>query len=254
MENNFTNNDELLMAYLDSEMTESQKSNFESQLAADPELMLRLNNLLYAREAIHQYGIKQQVAVLHAEMMQQLQPPVRSISPLKKIYRLTAVAAAAILLFVTGYWFLHNQPVSAETIYSDNYTVYEMPITRGGTELSAMEDAYQNKNFALVLTLANKTVVMEPSGLFLAGAAAMEIKEFDKAITNFNSLLQNNKSTNSVSYNDEAEYYLALAYLKKDNYKEAFHLFAKINANKEHTFHAKATDKLLAKIKKLLKN
>ncbi|MFM2339255.1 MAG: hypothetical protein RL115_2448 [Bacteroidota bacterium] len=254
MENNFTPNDELIMAYVDKEMAASQKKDFELLLLTDAGLQQRLNNLLHAKEAIFQYGIKQQVASLHSTMMQELKTSSHSSKGVKKVYRIMAAAAAAIVLFVASFWYMNKPSITADGVYNAQYVAYNIPVARGSNELSTIEGAYQNKEFLKVISIAGQLEILESKGLFLAGAAAMEINHFDKAITFFNSLLQKNASNTTVDYNDDASYYLALAYLKKKDYVQSLALFSAIYKDKQHSYYTKVTEGLLIKIKKLMKN
>jgi tetratricopeptide (TPR) repeat protein len=139
-------------------------------------------------------------------------------------------------------------------VYNAQYVAYNIPVARGSNELSAIEGAYQNKEFLNVSSIASQLENLESKGLFLAGAAAMETNQFDKAITFFNSLLQKNTSDTTVDYNDDASYYLALAFLKKKDYVQSLALFSAIYKDKQHNYYSKVTEGLLIKIKKLMKN
>lgn len=255
MDNIFTNEDELLIAYIDGEIDAVSLSVVENRLSAESSLKAKLNSLLLAKEAVQQYGLKLQVGAIHKQMMkEQVQAPVRNLPPTRKMYRIVAAIAAAVLLFVAGYWFMQGQPENADKVFVANYMSYELPITRSESTETDVEKAYRNKDFRLVLNTVEKNKLSSPVVNFLTGMASMELGKIDNAITYFNKVIENNKSASSVYYNDESQYYLALAYIKNGNYEMAWKLLDIIRSDKQHIYNYKVTDKLLAQLKKLMKN
>ena len=65
MDNSTPDMSEKLILYLDGELSDSEKSNLEQQLAADKALQDELESLQSTRQAIKLYGLKQKVASVH---------------------------------------------------------------------------------------------------------------------------------------------------------------------------------------------
>ena len=86
---NSTQYDDELMRYIDGEMTESEKIDFEKQLAADRSLKQAMDNLQLAKDAVRSYGLKEKVSGIHQEMMKELktETPVKQISNVRRIDR-----------------------------------------------------------------------------------------------------------------------------------------------------------------------
>lgn len=117
------------------------------------------------------------------------------------------------------------------SVYDASYTSYEMGTTRGGGDLSLLEQAYQYKNWGLVESEYGKTVSPSAKDAFLAGMAYMEQRQYVPAIHLFKSVQQ------GASYRDESEYYLAMAYLANHQTAPALDLINKIKADPDHLFH-----------------
>jgi hypothetical protein len=67
--------------------------------------------------------------------------------------------------------------------------------------------------------------------------------------------LNENRSGGKKVLNDDAEFYLALAYLKKGETKKSTDIFQKIHDNKNHLYNDQVTDLFLFRLKLLaLKN
>jgi tetratricopeptide (TPR) repeat protein len=254
MDKNFTNNEEILVAYLDGTLLAEEKNNVEQQLKADTNFQAQYDSLLLTRESIRQYGLKKQVAGIHQEMMMEMQAPVRNIAGVRKISRIAAAVAAAVLLVFAGYWFLNSSPASAEKVLAANYTTYEMPTTRDNGTATEIEKAYRAKDYKGVIQLAEAAQNNTAQAYFLAGVSAIELKNADKAVSHFLSLLELNKKTAQTAYNDEAEYFLSMAYIQQGNYKQAYSLLQKIKNELAHKYNSSVTDKLMSQVDKLMKN
>jgi hypothetical protein len=81
--------------------------------------------------------------------------------------------------------------------------------------------------------------------------AFAELRNNDSAIVEFKKVIAANKLAAKPVYNDEAEYYLALQYVRNKNYDYALELLNKINETPGHLYNDKVTDKLIRKVKTL---
>src|SRR4051812_30157307 len=89
--------DELLMRYLDGELSDSEREEFEQQLQQDESLQQELESLQLAKQAVISYGLKEQVAAIHQTMMVEMkeETPVRQIKRNRKAVRWSISVAAA---------------------------------------------------------------------------------------------------------------------------------------------------------------
>lgn len=254
MDNFIPDMDEKLVQLLDGTLPETEKKQLLSQLENDPVLHEAFEKLKATREAVQFYGLKQQVGQWHSEMMQEMQTPVKTISPVKRILRYSAgIAAAAVL--IAAVFFLTN-PASDTTgsVYSAYYQPYELRNLRGESGVQdSMEIAYSKKDYTAVRKLfeANRTDSIK--ALLLNGTAALELNDPQTAIGSFNRILELNKTTGLKQYQDETEYYLALAYLKNNQPAPALTILEKIDRDPGHPYHSKISGGLIEKVLKLNK-
>lgn len=251
MDNSTHNTSELLVQYLDGALSGSEKDNLERQLQVDASLKAELENLQLAREAVRSYGLKQQVAAVHQQMMDELQAPVVKIGSTRRIVRFSmAVAASVLLVFlsITTYNFFTLSP---NKLFADNYHSFELSTVRDGNAGETLiEKAYKEKNYKEVISLATKKQGLEEES-FLSAMSYMELNNNAKAIEVFKQVLLLNPDVKSGLWKDEAEYYLALTYIRNKDYDLALELMNKIQDDPDHLYHKKITRKLIRKVKML---
>ena len=73
----------------------------------------------------------------------------------------------------------------------------------------------------------------------VAAFAYMELNNYEAAIPLLDGVIRSNGITGNKLYQDEAEYYLALSYLKAKRIEQSYQLFNKIYADDEHTFNGR---------------
>lgn len=252
MDNSTPGMNELLVQYLDGTLEGAEKESLEQQLAADAALREQFDSLQLTRESIRYYGLKEKVASIHQQMMEEIAPPVKSIRPARRILRYVASVAASLLLLVGGYLAYTFYNLSSDKVFSANYQRYELATVRdGGATESAAEKAYRDGHYQEVLRLQQAAGQPSVKDVFLAGAAALELKDNAKAQAAFSQVLQMNKTAGTAVLNDDAEYYLALALVQGKEYDQALELMHKIKNDTGHTYREKITRKLLRQVRML---
>lgn len=253
MDNSTPNMSEQLVLHLDGELADAEKKAIELLLVTDTALQTEFENLLQAREAVRYFGLRQQVASVHNKMMQEMQQPVRKITPVKKMLRYSLAAAASLVLLIGGYMAYNFFTLSSGKVFSANYNTYELSNVRdgGSPESTPAEKAFAEKNFTEVLKIYNAGNGHTAKEEFLCGIAAIELKNDSKAIQCFNKVIEKNKQAGETVLNDEAEYYLALTYIRNKDYDFALPLLSKIKNDTEHKYHNKISSRLIRKVKML---
>lgn len=248
MNSHSENMNDLLVRYLDGELEENEKEELEKQLETDKSLQEALQSLQAAREAIRYFGIKQEVANIHNQMMNELRAPIRKINPRRKILRYSLAAAASILLFFVGILAYKFFTLSPDKLFADNYKSYELNITRGaGTEPTAIESAYLEKRYNDVIRLSENSNDIE--SIFLSALSNIELKNISRGIDGFKKVIMMNEAAHTNTFKDEAEYYLALAYVQHKDYKLAYELMEKIQGDPSHLYNKKISAKLIRDVK-----
>ena len=251
---NFTPENKMLMRYLDKEMLPGEKAEFEKKLLLEPALQDEMENMQLVKEAVKSLGVKNRVASLHKEMMNELgkATPVRTISKLQRFIRYSVAVAASVLLIFLGLEGYNFYKLSPNRLFAENFTDYELSTTRSGTDKpeSNIEKAYREKKYNEIIRL-NAISVLSAKDIFLTGLAYLKINDPSKAITNFQVVLADLGNENSSTLKDESEYYLALAYLKNTDFDQAIELMNKIHSNPAHLYTGKFSRKFIRNVKML---
>jgi len=245
------NNDytERLISYLDGELNETEQVALQAELPGNTAMQEQLDNLLLTREVIRNYGLTQQVKDVHKLMMEEMKTPAKPV--VRRLPQMIMRIAAAIITLVGLFGLYQYFAVSPDNLYNDQYTAYQVATMRGTSNAGAIEKAYSEKKDDLVISLFRQTENPTANEQFVAAQAYLNLANLNNAILLFNGIIEKNKTANTTTLNDEAEYYLALTYLKKNETAKALPLFKKIHDNPDHLYHSKVSSWYLAKIKLL---
>lgn len=251
MSNNISQT-ERLISYIDGDMSDAEKNILQQQLQADKAMQQELDNLLLATDVVKNYGLSNRVADIHKKMMKEMaaastQPKaiVRSLS--KRLMKYAAVIILLIGLFGVYQYFT----VSSDKLYNEQYSAYAFTTFRGNESLPAIEQAYAEKKYDEVIAAFKQQTDASVKENFVAGQAYLAKVNYAEAINCFKTVLTKNSNTHTGLLTDDAEYYLALSYLKNNNPAEALPLFKKIHNNKEHFYNNKVSAWFLKKLQLL---
>jgi tetratricopeptide (TPR) repeat protein len=251
--NNDSINTDLLIQYLDGELSPEEKIQVEIQLKNNTALQQELETLAISKDAVKTFGLKQKVAAIHKEMMSEMAATEKTSGTglVKKIIRTSMRIAASLLFVLLGFAVYQYATVSPDKLFMENYQPYTASISRGGEETNGMEKAYQQKNYAAVISQFNILTNADQKEIFLAGQAYLASNSYKKAIECFNKILLLNTANKTTGFNDDAEYYLALSYLKDKNIKSAYPLFTTIHNNSNHLYNDKVNSSFMRQLKLL---
>ena len=176
-----------------------------------------------AEQAIRSYGLKQEISRLHKEMM----PTVgqqRSGAPVFSIGRVFLKVAASIVLVVCSYTLYVYFGSSGTKLYDEAFMPYTAVSMRGTTD---SVESIRSKQFATAYQ-------------------ALEKGDIKSAIQGFLALSRGN---GQLQFHDDAEYYLALAYLKDQQTTNAYTLFKKIREDSDHLYHKTVSQWFMVKLR-----
>jgi predicted negative regulator of RcsB-dependent stress response len=176
----------------------------------------------------------------------------KKISKARRIVRYTVAVAASILLIfvcIVGYNFYRLSP---GRLFAENYTLYELtPAPDENDSIgSKIEQAYREKNYAEVIKL-NANSVLSVKDIFLTAISFLETDDPARAISNFQVVIADVKGEKNYVLKDAAEYYLALAYLKNNDYDQAIELMNTIHDNSSHLYTKKFSLRYIRRVKRL---
>lgn len=247
--NNLEQPNQSMVAYLDGDLSGDELNDFEKLLASNVDMQEELENLKIARLAVQHYGLKEQVAAVHQDMMAEFKNNSNQSPSKGKSYlfiRSTMKIAASILFFLVLFAGYQYTTVKSSKLFSDNYQPYVWSTERGEAP-SSIESYYIGKNFNKVIALLNNNPQPNAQELFLGGQACLSLKQPEKAIRQFNRVLTDTTVVNY--YKDDAEYYLALSYLANGEHLKAKVLLEKIYQDKDHLYHDQVGYATILKLK-----
>lgn len=250
MNDNFTHTDQLIR-YLDGELNSDETALLQEKINSAPEMAAELESLRHTRDAVKTYGLKKTIGSLHAEMMQEMKPGavVHRIG-IRQIARYSS-RIAAVLLLVLGSIILYQYfSATPESLYRDADTAFQLRETRGA-QTSLLEDAYRTGNDTEVLKTFPAIKNHSAEDYFLQGNAALHTNNAAIAIQSFEALAQKNKQDNTHFFEEDAQYFLALAYLRNNEPAKALPIFTLINASPGHPYHAKVGNWFMRKLERL---
>jgi TolA-binding protein len=251
MNNNETNSD-ILVQYLDNELSLDEKTNLENQLKHDTVMQQELENLSLAKSAIKTYGLKKHVAVIHTEMMNEMGVKNSSStqqSIVRRMVKISMKVAAAVFIAMLGLVIYQFTTITPDKLFASNYKPYTLSVNRGAVETNAMEKSFQEKKYIAVITQFEALKEASTKENFLVGVASLETNDYKDAIRAFNNVLAKNALDKTSLLNDDAQYFLALSYLKNNEIKLATPIFEAIHNNTNHLYNDKVSNAFMRNLK-----
>jgi tetratricopeptide (TPR) repeat protein len=247
---------EWIDSYVDGEMDDEGRKNFEAELSFNRDLSLEyhlekdLNNIL-AQDDLLDFRAKCILA------QNELNVSSKKIVKVVQITRKYWYAAASVLLIVmiTGGLFLINPGgYSAEKLFKMYYKSGEtIGVSRSGNVNMVEALRYFSKNdFQTAEGLFDEVLANDPHNIavmYYCGISNIEIKNYPKAIQMFESIIGDNDNL----YKENAEWYLGLSQLAAGQIDQANGIFRKIAAAPGH-FYSNDAKSILEKLDKSEKN
>jgi tetratricopeptide (TPR) repeat protein len=251
MSNNISQT-ERLIGFIDGNITDAEKALLQKELEADKAMQQELDNLLLATELVKNYGLTTRVAGIHKKMMNELAAsPVTEKAVVRNLPKLFVRYAAAVILLLGVFGIYQYFTVSANKLYREQYSKYLSTTFRGAETGSAIEKAYAEGKYDEVIAGFKQLSDASINESFLAGQAYLTKEDYAAAINCFKKVITKNNSAHTGILYDDAEYYLALSYLKSNKSAEALPLFKKIHNDKEHLYNNKVSGWFLKKLQLL---
>ena len=252
MDNNNNTVTEKLIRFLDGELSESENKALQTELEHNASMQNEMENLLLAKSAIKNFGHAKKVNGIHHAMMKEMSTDQRNKKPVvRNLAKMIMRIAAGVILLVGLFGLYQYLTVSSGSLYNDQYAAYQTATMRGTTTESNLEKAYIENNPDTLIALYNRTANATANEQFLAAQSYIIKGDYNNSIKLFSSIIEKNSAAHTGALNDEAEYYLALSYLKHDETDKALPLFKKIHDDKDHLYHNKISSWYLAKLKLL---
>ena len=231
---------EQLVDQFDKTFSDKGSGEPDPLFLSDAEATREWSYLRMAVEGVQETGLFEQIESVKTQWMAQqamASSPASSGAVIRNISRIAMRVAACILILAGGTAVYKYMSTSASHIYSEYAQPYDLNTSRGVAVRDEMDEAYRNKNWTAVTELFNKKKDKNNKTYFLAGMAALESKRYDDAIGMFQQVIAANTQSGGDYFEDEAEFYLAMSWLARNEVKEAMPLLDKIRADKNHLYH-----------------
>lgn len=237
---------ENLIDLLDNQLEGDALNQVQEQLKNDAAAKSEFEALQFSVALVREAGLQQQVADIRRELQSgavvKIMRPEQSGGVLHSMFG-NAMRIAVMLMVVLGAAVVYQLvSTNGAAVVGDQFSSYELNTSRGTNADTDLETAYRNKDWGAVKTIFNSLSAKTAKSWLLAGMADMELKEYNAAITDFISLQEQNERGKQPLFQEEAEYYLALAYMGAGKSSKGVDILEKIRANKNHLFHAKANE------------
>jgi|GEM_PF-544944 len=231
---------EQLIDYLDRELDQKESSLIESRLKSDKILAGELEYMKLAIDTVRVEAIRSKVSSIRLSTGNVKNTSVVPASGIVRSMSKFSLRIAAILVMLMGITILYKYiSVSSLSVYQKEYSNYELVNVRGESTNSSEVKAFLNKDWNKVVVANAAEISSSNQSNFLAGMAELQLNHFPSAVNLFQTVL--NAKAIDNSYQEEAEYYISLAYLRNHEVNKAIQTLNKIKANPNHTYYPLAS-------------
>lgn len=214
------NKEELIIKYFNHQLAPDEQKLFDQWMKEDEDFKTQVNF-----ESSVQEALKRNERAELKSFLQSVEVPLE-----KKNFKWIAIAASFIgIVLISTFSIYYFSEKSSSNLYAEYFQPYPnevAPVVRGQKENSDAFYAYEIEEYELSAQLFEN--ISEDYALLYGGISNLEIDQTQKAIEQFNDLiLQNSK------YQETAEWYLALAYLKNKDQQKSKEILNKIVENQQ---------------------
>ncbi len=233
------NNELLLIDHLDKNLSPEKTAQVDTLIRNDKQVATDWEYLKMAVEAVELGAIHDQVAsVRQLYKVNPIGGGTKSSGGVVRTMYKTGLRIAAILILLMGLSIFYKySTVNSTSVYHQYFTDYTLSTPRGESNQNALDIAYRIKNWNGVTVAFNQESNKTNKSYFLAGMAAMELQKYPEAVSHFEHIMATNAKSGDNYFQDEAEYYLALAYLMSQQTDKGVDLLNHIRENKNQLYN-----------------
>ncbi len=249
------NNEFLLIDYLDKQLSAEETVRVDSLIRNDKQVAADWAYLKMAVKAVELNAIHEQVVYARKRFANMNEPVTKtSGAVVRNMYKTALRVAAIVIVVLGGALFYKYITVNNSSLYQQNFEEYTLSTNRGEGNQDAVETAYRDKNWNAVIQHSDQAIIKTSETYFLSGMAALELKKYPEAVSRFEHVMNINAKSADKYFQDEAEYYLALACLMNHQTDKGVRILDQIRANKNQVYYPLArqisvTDLKIIKLK-----
>ena len=242
-------NTELIERFFEGGLSPTERQAFERREAQEPALTEEVALQRQIRDGLRATGRGRMLSKLEAAegRMSVYHPPAQVLrfgeSTRQRFYW---AAAAAVLLLIPVYLWLKANPAN-ERLFAVYFVPYQQAAGQPVAQdpLSRALRQYRDKNYAQALPMLEQIVEkggVSDSALFYKANVNLQLDQPQEAIAGLR------KITVQSGFHEEAQWYLALAYLQANETGKAKEIVSEIRAKPGHPYYKQA-GKLARKLK-----
>ncbi len=229
---------DLIEAYLSDNLDPTSKLEFEESLKSDPDLQETLEKHRILHESMSNMDtidFRKKLITIENELSD------AKTRHLKRSWFNWQVAATVLVLIGLGVFFLNQNATQEQLLFDSYFTVYPLDdVVRGNEEapITMAYEKYAKKDYAGAIPALEKLIVEKPRKHDLKmylGNAYLKQGKAQKALGEFKQL------TKVPAYGEQANWYMALCYLKIDDNDKAILLLKDLIAY-DGIYKSKAKD------------
>ena len=233
---------ETLDRYLTGELSKKDRALVEQRIQNDPQFAEELQALKLSQDAVRTQAWRERVASWHQKYAPQERDTEQRIAKhsttLLPIWRYAGRVAAGLLIGVLGYLLIQYTTLTSETVYKENFVAYQLPVTRSQElDNSLIDSLYRAGDYIAVVDRFQAMSTPKVQDSFLASMSLLQLEQYEEAAQVLSGVLSTNQGNEVQFFQSEAEFYLALAWLGAENYREAERLFQRIKQDPQHTYN-----------------
>jgi tetratricopeptide (TPR) repeat protein len=224
--------------YLEGSLSEQERTAFEERLLQDEKLQQQVDDMKLIRAGIIHASRK--AALQNLKTLENTLPLVE-VKVIRFWTNTWLQAAAALLIGLLAYTFWPSS-VNEQELFATHFEVYPniiMPTVRGVVENDSTVKAqafraYDQQDYVLAIQLFEKLSVQDEAVLLYLGNSYLASGQPEKALLLFERVLNNYDV-----FDEQAEWYVAVTYLKLEEREKAREALQKVVA-RESSYKAKA--------------
>lgn len=238
--------EDLLDKYIRDELSDEEKAQLEGleNSQEDLDFLKDMQTVLQVKERENLKAQFQSFEADGATKVVPLSPKVKQVSSKKPPIWGIAIAASFAVLITAALWlFTSNQT----DYFAANFKPYPnivAPTERGATAKDALTEAmqtYERGQYATALSLLEQLPNQSDTTQFFSAISALVINQDEKAVN-----LLNQVSNAEGRFQQEANWYLALTYLKLEDEAKAKAILTAIRTANDHPYQRDAVELLNA--------
>lgn len=241
-----------LLRFVEGSMETEEWAKFQTELSRNRALQQDADRLAMEIEVVRYNGLVQQVASIQSNFLLNYTAAVEkktsAVVLLKRLVRIGLAVAAIVFLVVlvmAGNYFFQ---LSTERLYNEAFVEYPISVSEERDSIPiSIEEAYRQQNYAAIKKLSKRKKGYTDREFLLIGLAFLQLDDASSAVEPLRWVT----IWPGSSYKPDAEYYLAMAYLKDKDYDKAMEVMQKIRNNPDHLYYDQFPKEYIRKVRLL---